>query len=163
MTDFELADEIRVRLLGFTNGSKTSRSPVMWPVSLYTGNIEELSLKPYVLAPKPIGLRFLLYVDCNGTVFLENIAQHVFRVDKNHTIEMASSDGGPITDTVLDGIFTRKKLNSEDKESKTEGELTFVVQDAIRCNGKDLTSFDILERIAFVNVYSFHIIQLEFS
>ena len=125
----------------------------MWPVSLSADDVRLILSKPYVLATKPIDKWYILYIDSNGSVCLENMTQHIFRVDENHAINMASFDGTPITDTVLDGKFTRKKLNSdEDEESKTTGELTFFIQDAIRCNGKDLTSLDILERIAYVNV-----------
>ena len=91
---------------------------------------------------------------------MENMTQHIFRVDEDHAINIQSFDGRPITDTVLDGIFTREKLygdSSCDDNLKEEGagnprKLTFVIQDAIRCNGKDLTQSNIVQRIAYVRV-----------
>jgi hypothetical protein len=129
----------------------------MWPTSLSTDNVNLLSSKPYVMAPRPIGPRFFLYIDPSGDIFLENMTQHIFRVDEDHAINIQSFDGRPITDTVLDGIFTREKLNGDsscdgDKGAETSGKLTFLIQDAIRCNGKDLTRWNILERVAFINV-----------
>jgi hypothetical protein len=130
----------------------------MWPVSLSKKNVHWLASKPYVVGPKPSGPRFLLYIDSSGDIFLENMTQHIFLVDEDHAIKIETSDGRPITDTVLDGIITREKLNGADarcegnKEDGTTGKLTFVIRDAIRCNGNDLTGLNILERIAFVRV-----------
>ena len=73
-------------------------------------------------------------------------------------IKMVTSDGRPITDTVLNGIFTREKLDTDRdslsgaKKTGATGKLTFVIQDAIRCNGESLTRMNILRRIAFVKV-----------
>ena len=88
---------------------------------------------------------------------MENMTQHIFRVDEDHAINIQSFDGRPITDTVLDGIFTREKLYDYlscdgDKGSETSVKLTFLIQDAIRCNGKDLTKSNILQRVSFINV-----------
>ncbi len=130
----------------------------MWPVTLSSKNIEFLATKPYVLAPKPKGPRFLLYVDACGQIFLENMTQNIFCVDEDHAVKMASFGGRPINDTILDGILTREKLNSDDccadSDLEAAGKLTFVIQDAIRCNGENLTSLNIFQRIAFVEVYS---------
>jgi hypothetical protein len=107
---------------------------------------------------KPSGPRFLLYIDSSGDIFLENMTQHIFRVDEDHAIKIETFDGRPVTDTVLDGIITSEKFNGADascegnKEEGTNRKLTFLIRDAIRCNGKDLTNYNILKRITFVRV-----------
>lgn len=148
LTDFDKCTEIHIRLGNYAKGP-TYFFPVMWPSTLSTNNLVCLESKPYVVAPKPSGPRFLLYVDESGTIFMENNTQHVFRVDDNHHIKISSFDGRPIINTVLDGIVTREKTR-DGVENK--GRLTFVIQDAIRCGGTDLTSKNILQRIAFVQV-----------
>ena len=130
----------------------------MWPVSLSLKNIDVLSKEPYVVGPKPKGPRFLLYVDASGKIFLESMTQSIFYMNEDHAIKMVTSDGRSITDTVLDGIFTRELLDTDcdssasAKETEATGKLTFVIQDAIRCNGENLTCMNILRRIAFVRV-----------
>ena len=154
--DFDLVRELQVRLGNFAKG-EIDIFPAMWPVSLSTDNVRLLSSKPYVMAPRPIGPRFFLYIDPSGDIFLENMTQHIFRVDEDHAINIQSFDGRPITDTVLDGIFTREKMGDDSSSdgAETFGKLTFVIQDAIRCNGKDLTQWNILERIGFIYVNLF--------
>ncbi len=158
VNDFDLVRQIQVRLGKFIPEGKDDFFSAMWPVSLSTDNVHLLASEPYVVAPKPTGPRFFLYVDPSGDIFLENMTQHIFRVDEDHAIKMESFDGRPITDTVLDGIITREKSNGPDASCEGNGEdgttrkLTFVICDAIRCNGKDLTSSSILQRIAYVRV-----------
>ena len=157
LTDFDLSREIHVRLGKFSNGP-IDIFPAMWPVNLSLQNINFLTEEPYVVGPKPKGPRFLLYVDSSGKIFLENMTQSIFCVDEDHAIKMVTSDGRPITDTVLNGIFTREKLDTDRdslsgaKKTGATGKLTFVIQDAIRCNGESLTRMNILRRIAFVKV-----------
>jgi hypothetical protein len=157
VNDFDLVREMQVRLGKFANG-QTDFFPVMWPVSLSTENVHSLASEPYVVAPKPSGPRFLLYIDHSGDNFLENMTQHIFRVDEDHAIKIETFDGRPVTDTVLDGIITSEKFNGADascegnKEEGTNRKLTFLIRDAIRCNGKDLTNYNILKRITFVRV-----------
>ena len=158
--DFDLVRELQVRLGKFISNGTDDFFAAMWPVSLSTDNVHSLAMSSYVVAPKPTGPRFFLYIDPSGDIFLENMTQHIFRVDEDHAINIQSFDGRPITDTVLDGIFTREKLygdSSCDDNLKEEGagnprKLTFVIQDAIRCNGKDLTQSNIVQRIAYVRV-----------
>jgi hypothetical protein len=96
----------------------------------------------------------MIYIDHSGDNFLENMTQHIFRVDEDHAIKIETSDGRPITDTVLDGIITNVKSIDDASCNGKEAtrKLTFVILDAIRCNGKDLTGLNILERLAFVRV-----------
>ena len=155
--DFDLVRELQVRLGKFISNGTDDFFAAMWPVSLSTDNVHSLARSSYVVAPKPTGPRFFLYIDPSGDIFLENMTQHIFRVDEDHAINIQSFDGRPITDTVLDGIFTREKLYDYlscdgDKGSETSGKLTFLIQDAIRCNGKDLTKSNILQRVSFINV-----------
>lgn len=149
LTDFDKCTEIHIRLGNYAKGP-TYFFPVMWPATLSTNNLVCLESEPYVVAPKPSGPRFLLYVDESGTIYLENMTQHVFRVDDSRNIKISSFDGRPIIDTVLDGIISKEK--KRDGVDTDEGRLTFVIQDAIRCGGTDLVSKNILQRIAFVQV-----------
>ncbi len=107
-----------------------------------------------MVGPKPAGPRFLLYIDSSGDIFLENMTQHIFRVDEDHAIKIETFEGRPITDTVLDGIITREKSVDDASSNGREAtrKLTFVILDAIKCSGNYLTGLNILERIAFVRV-----------
>jgi hypothetical protein len=101
------------------------------------------------VTPKPFGTRYLLYVDPSGEMLLENLTQHIFRIDDDHAIKMISSDGQPITDVILDGVVTRVSEKHPDA-----GRLTFVIMDATLCRGVGLTHMGISQRIAFVKVNS---------
>jgi hypothetical protein len=153
VTDFDLVRDIQVLLGRFTKGP-TNIFPAMWSVSLSMKNVNRLASGPYVVGPKPSGPRFMIYIDHSGDIFLENMTQHIFRVDEDHAIKIETSDGRPITDTVLDGIITNVKSIDDASCNGKEAtrKLTFVILDAIRCNGKDLTGLNILERLAFVRV-----------
>jgi hypothetical protein len=67
VNDFDLVREMQVRLGKFAKG-QTDFFPVMWPVSLSTENVHSLASEPYVVAPKPSGPRFLLYIDSSGDI-----------------------------------------------------------------------------------------------
>ncbi len=146
VTDFELVRQLQVRLGECAKGP-TDFFPAMWPVNLSTENITSLESEPYVVTPKPYGTRYLLYVNPSGEMFLENLTQHIFRIDDDHAIKMISSDGQSITDVILDGVVTRVSETHPDA-----GRLTFVIMDAIRCRGVSLTQMGISRRIAFVKV-----------
>ncbi|XP_046456075.1 mRNA-capping enzyme-like isoform X2 [Daphnia pulex] len=151
VNDFDLVRQLQVRLGEFAKGPRNI-FPAMWPVSLSTKNVQSLASKPYyVVGPKPAGPRFLLYIDSSGDIFLENMTQHIFRVDEDHAIKIETFDGRPITDTVLDGIITREKSidNASCNGKEATKKFTFIILDAIRCSGNDLTGLNILERIAF--------------
>ncbi len=115
----------------------------MWPVNVSRENIQNLSSEPYVVAPKPVGPRCLLFIDFSGRVFIENMTQHIFRMEDRYAFEMFNNR--TIADTVLDGIFSQER-------SSTTGKWTYWVQDAIRCSGEDLTGYGILKRMAVVKV-----------
>ena len=76
---------------------------------------------------------------------------------KNRAIQLLSHDRSVLKDTVLDGYFVRPKILDSgiaaDKNGDKRGRLTFVIQDAIRCNGTDLTGRGIVDRIAFIEVF----------
>ncbi|XP_057374511.1 mRNA-capping enzyme-like [Daphnia carinata] len=152
LTDFDYVRQLQMRLGRFADGPEDF-FPANWPVSLSMENISKLTPSQYVVAPKPTGPRFLLYVDSSGDMFLENMTQHIFRVDEDHAVKMNSFDGRPITDTVLDGVFCKEKRNRDDNCSggeESSEKLTFVIRDAIRCEGLKLTDMGIMERIDFV-------------
>jgi len=157
--DFEVVKELRVRLGRFNHGP-FDFFPVNWPVASDSRVIKQLEKEPFVVAPKPNGVRFLLYVDSEGKMMMENMAQHFFKVDQDHAPQMTA------TDTVLDGILTRRfirdgspRVNNNQEE---KGKLTFVVMDATRCRGIDLTKMNILERISAVKVITYKVRPNEF-
>ena len=148
VTDLDLVKQMQHKLGRFSNGP-TDFFPANWAVSLNSTNLNLLRSAPYVVAPKPDGTRYLFYVDSNGDVYLENQTQNFFRMSEDRAIQLLSSDGRVLKDTVLDGYFVRRICSSG---PENQGRLTFIIQDAIRCNGKDLTGLGILRRIDFIEV-----------
>jgi hypothetical protein len=157
VTDLNLVRQLHFRLGEFAKGP-TDFFPALWPVTLSNENIHFLASDPYDVVPRANGTRYLLYVDSASQIYLENMSQHIFRVDSEHNIKMFSSNGLPITETVLDGVFTREKctgrVNSDgvSDENENTGRLTFLIHDAIRCNGVKLTEFNVRKRINIVQV-----------
>ena len=138
ITDKDKVEQLQVLIGTYARGCNYLFA-AMWPVSLCTDNIDKITNEPYAIAVKPAGQRYLLYVDPNGRMYFENTNQNFFQVIQ----------GIPTSNTLLDGILTRRKPK---RSTETLGQLTFVIQDAIRCNGRDLRSLTILERIAVVKV-----------
>jgi hypothetical protein len=163
VTDLELVKKMQSELWRFTNGLEDSSPYDFFPAaasttnSLNKANLESLKSEPYVVAPSPDGTRYLLYVDSTGEVYLENQTINFFLMDKNRAIQLLSHDRSVLKDTVLDGYFVRPKILDSgiaaDKNGDKRGRLTFVIQDAIRCNGTDLTGRGIVDRIAFIEVF----------
>lgn len=147
VTDFDLVRQLHVRLGEFAKGP-TDFFPALWPVTLSNENIHFLSSESYDVVPRANGTRYLLYVDSAGQIYLENMSQHIFRLDDDRSVRMISSDGRPVTDTVLDGIITREKRT----DSGEKGKLTFLIHDAFRCNGVDLVDLNIRARINVIQV-----------
>lgn len=152
MTDYDQVKELQVKLGRFAHGPKNF-FPANWPVSLSMDNIRHLEMEPYVVTPKPVGVRYLLYIDSEGSMFMENMTQHIFKLDEDRAPQLTTKD------TVLDGLVMRKirpdgLTNSEanDEIEVAKGKLTFVIMDATRCSGVDLTRRNIQERISFVRV-----------
>ena len=124
--------------------------------SLNKKNLKFLAGGPgYVVAPTPDGTRYLLYVDSSGDVYLENKAKNFFLVDKDRAIQLLSPDRSVLKDTVLDGYFVRPIVGQGIADPDARGRLSFVIQDAIRCNGTDLTKLCIVDRVAFIEVCFF--------
>ena len=146
--DFDLVKELQRRLGLFAHGP-TNFFAANWPVSLSMDTIQQLKTSPYVASPKPAGIRYMLYIDADGDMLMENMSQHFFRLNEDRSIYLT------VRDTVLDGIVVHRNVSDSEcttDGSETIGKLTFVIMDAIRCNGVDLTGRNILERIAFVKV-----------
>jgi len=141
--DYEFVRELQVRLGRFNHGA-LNFFPVNWPASSNSRNIKLLETQPFVVSPTPVGTRFLLYIDQKGRIFMENMAQHIFKVDQDKAPWMTS------TDTVLDGIVTRMVIR--DGSIQNKGKLTFVIMDVTRVNGVDLTKKGILERMSAAQV-----------
>ena len=131
--------------------------PVNWPDIMNQSNIKLLSAIPskhYVVAPKPNGVRYLLYIDSFGQIFLENSAANLFSINQDRLVQLLLSNGQVLIDTVLDGYLVREcdhNLPQENKGSR----LVFVITDAIRCNGIKLYNLGIVERMSYIYVSSF--------
>jgi len=140
------ATKVRARLRVFAH-----TPPRVWgflvnchfPLSIE--NIDELNAEPYIVSPKPEGVRCLLYIDTKGEIFIENKKLNIFQLDRNRAPQLM-----PV-DTVLDGIVVRKILRDENNQEAV-GKFTFFIIDAIRCKGVDLTQKNIQERISQVQV-----------
>lgn len=136
-----------LKLLGSYNHSpKDIIFPVNWPVSLDKSNIKRLETEQFVIAPKPDGPRFLLYVDSDGKTFLLNNTHRVFKLEQSHAFKRIPAD------TVLDGVVVVSKIVPSEA-AQNAGKPTFVIMDATLVNGKDLTQMGIRERISAVKVF----------
>ena len=157
VTDYKRVREMQVLLGRYAKGP-LNVFPVMSGISLPMKKLSMLETEPFIVSPKPTGRRCLMYVNASGQIFLENMTQHIFLVDN---MKMVNCDGQPITDTVLDGIMTREKTDANGCTTN-KGKLTFVIMDAIRCNGVSLIDLNILQRIARVKVYCFKLLKVIF-
>ena len=148
--NFNFVRDLQIRLGDFNQGPR-NRFPVNQPIFLNVTNIKKLKAAgPVVVAPKPQGLRYLLYVDPKGNMYMENESQHLFVVDPDFAPQLIPKD------TVLDGIVVRKIVRDGaaqiDNNQEAKGGLSFFVMDATRVNGVDLTEKNIQERISVVQV-----------
>ena len=112
-------------------------------------------MNSYYVAPRPHGERFMLYIDEYGEFFLENNSRHVFQLERERALRLLSLNGSACTDTVLDGVLTRARSNTTkegDASVKRNQKLTFVIIDATRYNGRDLTKMAIVDRLSLIKV-----------
>ena len=139
--------DMHVRLGVFNEGPR-EQFPVNWPISLNRNNMQKLKTDgPFVVAPKPVGIRYLLYVDSDGMMFMENNTQHVFKVDPDLAPKVIPKD------TILDGIVVKKLVRGKGSKRNVDGaKLNFVIMDATRVDGDQLTQKGILDRISAVQV-----------
>ena len=140
--------DIQIRLGVFNEGSR-QEFPVNWPISLNRNNLHKLKTDgPFVVAPKPVGIRYLLYVDSDGMMFMQNNTQHVFKIDQGLIAPKLIPK-----DTILDGIVVKKLVRGKSSNRNGDGtKLNFVIMDATRVDGVQLTQKTILERISAVQV-----------
>ena len=133
--------------MGIFNEGPRDQFPVNWPVSLNRNNIDKLKTAgPFVVSPKPLGIRALLYVNPDGMIFFENNTQHVFKVDPDLSPKLPK-------DTILDGIIVKKLVRGEgSNDGNGDGKLSFVIMDATRVDGVQLSQKSIQERISAVEV-----------
>ena len=141
--------ELQIRLGDFNRGPR-NRFPGNTAILLNKTTMSKLKQAgPVVMAPKPLGIRYLLYVDPIGKMYMENETQHIFIVDQDRAPKPIPKD------TVLDGIVVRKIVRDGAAQNNNEvayGKLTFVIMDATRINGVDLTEKNIQERISVAQV-----------
>lgn len=126
------------------------------PLSLHCHQIKKefatiLGLTPHVVAPKPIGIRYLLNVNLRGRMFMmQSSTQHFFQVDLNYIPHLIP------TNTILDGILVRRIVGDfaahNINNPMANGRLTYVIMDAIRCHGVNLTRKTLQERMSTVEV-----------
>ena len=145
--NFDFARALQIRL-GVFNEGPHNMFPVNWPVSLNRSNMNRLKTDgPCVVAPKPVGIRYLLFVNSEGIIFMENNTQHVFKVDPDLAPKLPK-------DTILDGIVVKKLVRGEGSNGNgDDGKLSYVIMDATRVDGVQLTQKSIQERISAVEVY----------
>ena len=79
-------------------------------------------------------------------MFLENRANHIFKVDHYCAPQLIPKN------TVLDGIVTRKILRDGAIQNNHKGKLTFFIMDATRCSGIDFIQKSIRQRISTIQV-----------
>ncbi len=105
--------------------------------------------EPYVMSPKPLGVRYLLYADKHGDMFMENENQHIFKLDRGRTPQLIPKE------TVLDGVVARKlerdggALNNS---GEAQGKLTFVIMDATLVGSEDVAMMPLENRMKCVQV-----------
>ena len=145
VTDLTLVIQMQAKLGKYSHGPR-DWFPVNWPISLCQENLSKLTSQSYVVSLKPDGPRFLFYINPVGQIFMENQERHFFLLDPERAVKFLSSDQRVLTDTVLDGYLVRKLTQDAGHP------LTFVICDAIRCDGIDLTGLGIMERINHVKV-----------
>ena len=162
--DSYLITQLKMRIARFAHAQpNVGGLPVNWPFQLSRANIHHLEAEPYVVSPKPFGMRYLIYIDCEGKMFLVNNSRRLpmrntFKLDQDRALQLIPAD------TVLDGFLSRKILRDgahENSQDWSKGKLTFIIMDAIRCKGVDLTQKSIQERITAIQVnYNFENVLL---
>lgn len=100
-------------------------------------------MEPYVVAPKPLGVRYLLWADVKGQIFMLNEGYHLFKIDEDRSRQLKIP-----TDTVLDGVVVRKRT----RDGAVQGKLTFVIIDATNVDGLYVREKTFQERIDRVRV-----------
>ena len=154
LTSLEQVNEIR-KLLGRNIKGPDGLFAAMWPVDMAIDHLQKVLENPYFVAPRPHGHRFMLYIDTSGQIFMENNSRNVFQLEDECKIRFLSRDGRAITDTVIDGVLTRTKANPTNGgniENDNKHKLTFVIIDAARYNGRDLTKLSVTDRMECVKV-----------
>ena len=145
--------------------------PVNWPVTLTRDRLRSLETSPHVVRLKPEGHRYLLYADNEGTIYMENNARNLFEFDEDHALQIVDYSGQPMRNILIDGIVTKhishpdsQKENCDsqkenDDSQKENGDqpkeklrVTFLVHDALHCNGRDLIKLGVMQRITFLEV-----------
>lgn len=97
VTDWNIIKPLKVKLGNFNHGPHNTL-PVSRLYSLNMSSIDLIAKEQYFVMPKPSGLRHLLYVDPDDTMYLVNETTHIFTVDREcHSMQIPS-------DTVLEGI-----------------------------------------------------------
>ena len=110
-------------------------------------NLKFLS-DPYVVGAVPKGVPCYLCTDENGCAFLNGTDQtlcfqqsKMFQVDDKYRVRISGANDGFLTKTVCYG-----------KMVQNGNEIIFVMEDVFVCNGVDVSSRGIQERIAYFEV-----------
>ena len=117
--------------------------------------INKLKKKAYVVAPKPLGIHYLLYVDPQGGMFLQRSLKRIFKVDRNCAPQLIPND------TILEGVVVRK-IDRDETTQNSNGRLTFVITYAFRCQGEDLLAEPSIQLGANLNYYGTQILSSVF-
>ena len=95
------------------------------PVKLDFTNINSITGKSYVVAPRPNGKNYLMLIKNRGEIFMISENDHVFRVENMNFSQLKD-----IKNCILDGILTESKHRG--------GNLRFVITDAISYEGQQM-------------------------
>lgn len=105
----------------------------------------------YVVSPKPLGVRYLLYCDEIGRIYMEDESQRFFKLDEKRTSHQIPYD------TILDGVVARKVVRdgagAQNCNGEARGQLAFFIMDTTYVKEHELTQRPSLEyRISVVKV-----------
>ena len=144
LQDLPTVKKLKIKLGNLNHGPHNS-FPVNKPVPLNKRHFLPAEIiEPYVVAPKPLGIHYLLYVNQEGKMYMENETQHIFELDQDRIVQKIPND------TVLEGIVVKKIVRdgaAQSSNAGAKGKLTFVIMDATRINGADLVPKNFQERI----------------
>ena len=145
--DSNLGKTLQKRL-GLFNHMPKNLFPVNWAISLKRSHLKSLETEQFVVTPKPTGIRCLFFADSEGVQYMQNGTQNMFKLTQSNVFQLIPAG------TVLDGIVVRKIVRRKTAQNRNQLEKpTFVIMDATRVNGKDVTRKSILDRISIVQVY----------
>jgi len=146
VNDTHLSKSISDQLASFV-GSRLF--PVSWSNNMTDKNVEKLKQRPHVVGVVPKGIKYILYIDRFGDIYLQNHYREMFRVDDDRKVQFPGQDGRLLKDSLFDGVLT-ELVPMEDSEQKPKKRLVFVILDVTKCNGVDISRRGIIDRMTYL-------------